>query len=233
MRALRVSVLTLGIAAVVLWSTVALGLVSVADRGNWPGDWPKELEPLRERSKTIGVATGLQQNIYQIPFDDQADFEKLWPVLLQLKSKGGTLTLYRVGTETADGWPGASNEKPYVRIYAPTNGHVGGPETPDMRSLQRAEELVGEGRALRAGPPWPKDLYDQQGNLPEYVTSEQTDGGKMKWVPASLGGPRLGFINRARIDLQLVVDGEVIDLNRIPLPPGTPIIDRRWDKPGK
>jgi hypothetical protein len=33
---------------------------------------------------------------------------------------------------------------------------------------------------------------------------------------------------RARVDIHLVVDGEVIDLNRIPLPADTPIIDKRW-----
>jgi hypothetical protein len=33
-----------------------------------------------------------------------------------------------------------------------------------------------------------------------------------------------------RVDIVLVVDGQVIDLNRIPLPADTPIIDRRWPK---
>jgi hypothetical protein len=28
--------------------------------------------------------------------------------------------------------------------------------------------------------------------------------------------------------LELVVDGEIVDLNRIPLPPDTPIIDERF-----
>lgn len=31
--------------------------------------------------------------------------------------------------------------------------------------------------------------------------------------------------------IELVVDGEVVDLNRIPLPPDTPIIDRRFEAP--
>ena len=30
--------------------------------------------------------------------------------------------------------------------------------------------------------------------------------------------------------IELVVDGEIVDLNRIPLPPDTPIIDQRFDK---
>lgn len=34
----------------------------------------------------------------------------------------------------------------------------------------------------------------------------------------------------AHKDIMLVCDGKVIDLNRIPLPPDTPIIDRRWEE---
>jgi hypothetical protein len=30
--------------------------------------------------------------------------------------------------------------------------------------------------------------------------------------------------------IELVVDGEIVDLNRIPLPPDTPIIDQRFEK---
>lgn len=37
-----------------------------------------------------------------------------------------------------------------------------------------------------------------------------------------------GFYNRARIDIDLVIDGNVIDLNRIPLPAKTPIEDQRF-----
>ena len=33
---------------------------------------------------------------------------------------------------------------------------------------------------------------------------------------------------RARIDLELVVDGKIIDLNRIQIPSDAPIIDKRF-----
>jgi hypothetical protein len=36
---------------------------------------------------------------------------------------------------------------------------------------------------------------------------------------------------RVRTETVLVIDGDVIDLNRIQLPPDTPIIDRRWEVP--
>jgi hypothetical protein len=35
-----------------------------------------------------------------------------------------------------------------------------------------------------------------------------------------------------KIYIELIVDGEIVDLNRIPLPPDTPIIDERF-KDGK
>ena len=31
------------------------------------------------------------------------------------------------------------------------------------------------------------------------------------------------------ITIELIVDGEIVDLNRIPLPPDTPIIDERFN----
>ena len=48
------------------------------------------------------------------------------------------------------------------------------------------------------------------------------------WVVQSLK------VKRARIDIELVVDGNIVDLNRIPLPADTPIIDKRFkDKHNK
>ena len=40
-----------------------------------------------------------------------------------------------------------------------------------------------------------------------------------------------GFRHRARIDIVLVVDGNIVDLNRMPLPANTPIVDRWFNKP--
>jgi len=46
-------------------------------------------------------------------------------------------------------------------------------------------------------------------------------------VGVKIGPHTRGFIYRARVDLTLVVDGQVIDLNRIRLPADTLVIDRR------
>jgi hypothetical protein len=131
-----------------------------------------------------------------------------------------------------------------VRIYAPTNSHVGlGPgltqagklaarRKEDLAEARRleAERMVSEGRTLRASPPWPKDLYDDEGRLAEWAHADRDGEGKLRWVQASRAGRVPGFLHRARVDVQLVVDGDVIDLNRTALPPDTPIIDRRWPK---
>ena len=52
--------------------------------------------------------------------------------------------------------------------------------------------------------------------------------GQLTWIPAGLKRNPPVSLYRARIDVELIVDGKVIDLNRIPLPPDTPVIDRRW-----
>ena len=39
----------------------ARALVIPSDDGKWPTSWPKELESLRKRAKTLDVATGTQE----------------------------------------------------------------------------------------------------------------------------------------------------------------------------
>ncbi len=83
---------------------------------------------------------------------------------------------------------------------------------------------------LRTGPPWPAELVSPKGELPEFVTSVDEDG-KLRWVdPRTAGGKGRGFLYRARVDLELVIDGQVIDLNRIPLPTDTPVVDQRFPR---
>jgi len=194
----------------------------------WPNDWPVELEDVRADAKTIDIVTGIQATIYQIPFGSREQFEAVWPGVLRAKSPGGTLTLYKVGSE-GEGWPGVSNEQPAVRIYAPSNGSIVAPDVwgREPRAQPPAPEevqaLVEQGKALEAREPWPKSAYLPSGDLSEYVTSATVDG-RMTWVPAA-EAEEIRF--RARVDIVLVVDGEVVDLNRIHLPPDTKIIDKR------
>jgi len=209
-----------------------LSLVSESAGGSWPNDWPVELEDVRADATSVYIGgMGIQEGIYQIPFKSREQFEAVWPGVLRAKSPGGTLTLYRVGSQ-GEGGPGVSNEEPAVRIYAPSRafsvapqaGDAGAPTEPP--TLEQLQALVEQGRALRADEPWPKSAYLPNGDLAEYVTSKAVDG-RMTWVAVGQSDDRLHDLHRARADIVLVVDGEIVDLNRIHLPPDTKVIDKR------
>jgi len=181
---------------------LCFALMTVEDRGTWPDSWPEQLEPYRKQAKTYGVAHGIQENVYEIRFDNREDFEKAWPHILTLKSKGAPLILESPPSNYSRS---GSTMGVGVRVLWPSMGTVGVPG----------------GKALRAGPPWPESLTSPTGVLPEYVVAE-----KETWAPADQVN-RAGFLNRARVDIILVADGKTIDLNRIHLPADTPILDRR------
>jgi hypothetical protein len=212
--------------------TGASAAIFPQNRGAWPEDWPKELEPLRESSRTIGVGTGLQQNIYEIPVSDQEAFDKIWPAVLRVRTPGSPLTLYRAGTAPPKAWGDLlSNMGAAIRIYAPSGGYSLLEET-DRQNPPNYDEWVREGRAARAQAPWPEYLIGEKGELPEWVVMTKGDDGCVKWVPADPfnkkpGDPR-GFYHRARIDVELVVDGKAIDLNRTAFPDGVTVFDKRF-----
>ena len=157
--------------AVFAVGSVLLAAGSVADKGQWPNSWPKELEPLREQSRTL---TGglLNQTHYEITFVKREDFESAWPHLLKIKSKGAPIILVR---------------SPYTSL-----GKV------------QAGVLV---RAAVARSDKP--------NSPE-TPIEGVTNPRVRWMYTTF--------------IELIVDGNIVDLNRIPLPPDTPIIDERFKK---
>lgn len=65
---------------------------SVSERGEWPKNWPKALEPLRKQARTL-VGPMVEQRHYAIPFTRQKAFEAAWPHLLKVKSKGAPIFL--------------------------------------------------------------------------------------------------------------------------------------------
>jgi len=190
-------------------STLSLALVWSRSEGTWPSDWPAQLEPYRRQATTLEIATGEQENVYDIHFDEREQFENIWPTILKLKSKGAPLLLCSIEQPFKKGTL-FNNEKPTVRIYAPV--------------YPVSESFRPGGKKLQTGPPWPDSIMSPSGELPEYVTISQ-DG--MTWVPVKEEKPPIGFKYRARIEIELVVDGKIIDLNRIRFPSETPIIDRR------
>lgn len=190
---------------------LCFAMVSMRVGGHWPDSWPKELEPFRKKAMTFDIMTGTQENAYEIHFEKREEFENLWPTILKLKDKGAPLTLLKIEKPFKKGKL-FNNEKPVVRIFSYCY-----PAQPRYRP---------GGKELIPAPPWPDSIKSPTGQLPEYVTISQ-DGNSL--IPVE--DKKLKVIKyRARTEIELVVDGNIIDLNRIPLPADTPIIDKRFEE---
>ena len=196
----------------VVCSTYALW--EIALEGRWPKDWPTELEPLRKQSRTLYHTQ--QGSTYEIYFASRDKFESAWPYILSLKSKESPLILLR----SPSTFVGATTEAG-VRILSPSTGTLVNPE--GGHYPPGAESAIPGGEFLRIGPPWPDNIKSKSGALPIYVKYENG-----RWVPYDNKPAR--EMRRARIDIELIVDGKIVDLNRIPLPTNTPIIDKRFNK---
>src|SRR5712672_3132907 len=83
---------------------VASAMFSTEERGQWPATWPKELEPFRSHARTIEEASGTQENIYEIRFESREEFERVWPVILKLKTPGAPVTLYTTNNLPPKAW---------------------------------------------------------------------------------------------------------------------------------
>jgi hypothetical protein len=209
----RFRVVVLGNACLVLAACLCLALYEVTDRGAWPSDWPKELEPLRASSRTLEHSS---YAIHEIHFTSREDFEKAWPHLVGLKSQGAPIILH------ASPYKRLGNIQAGVRILAPLTGTL---VTLDgARHPPGAGSVVPGGKFARIGPPWPDSIKNASGVLPLYVVYRN---GTWEAVPEPDGKDR--NLRRARLDIELVVDGTIVDLNRIALPAGTPIVDRRFE----
>ena len=190
----------------------AYALYQVTNEGEWPKNWPKELEPLRNQSRTL---THNQLNIHEIPFTSRGEFESAWPHILRVKSKKAPLVLLSSPDDRL------GHMKAGVRILSPRTGAFVNPK--GTHTTPGAESALPGGEFLRIGPPWPDHIKSESGALPEYVVNKNG-----KWVTYSEKEGEEYFVGRARIDIELVVDGHIVDLNRIPLPTDTPIIDKRF-----
>jgi hypothetical protein len=187
--------------------------VTVLNHGDWPHDWPAALEPYRSRSRTFDVGTGVQERVYEIPIKTQEELKAIWPAILSVKSPRAPLTIREVDLELPESKSLYSYRQPTIHIFAPLH-HVG---------------LVGRpgwDKRISVGPPWPSSIVLPGGELPEYVQPAEVDGVKT-WTAAKLGEHPTGFYYRARVEIELVVDGKIIALDRIDVPADTPIIDKR------
>ena len=208
------SVLALFVVMIVLAASVSFALIFTSDEGTWPDTWPKELEQFRKQSKSYNLSSGTEEEWHEILFQKRENFEAAWPHILKLKTKGAPLIIE--STQTSHGVldPIIQVGKPGVRILCPSRAKRGGSEETRNRPT-----------------PWPDYIKLPSGGLPEYIVYQ---GGK--WTAASYQDGKWvddrkkyrGIMYRARIDIVLIIDGKIVDLNRIPLPPDTPIIDKRF-----
>jgi hypothetical protein len=185
-------------------SMLCLGMARVDSVGLWPKNWPKELESYRRQSVTYTIQTGVQEEVYEIPIPNAAEFARLWPALVSLASKGAPLRLTSVQKKAEGDF--YDNSRPAVRLYCPPYNSF----EKDYKEFEWVPRL-----------PWPETIADANGCLPEYVRRVGDDG--QTWEPATSQGLKV----RARIEIELVADGKVIDLNRFRLPADTPILDNR------
>jgi hypothetical protein len=204
----------------------ARALVMYAETGIWPKTWPAELEELRKQCHTTEVATGIQENIYDIYFTNHAQFERAWPAILKVRTPGSPVVLYTVEKPPLGIAGSAPVTRPTVRIYAPTDGYSGGPHSGAATNLQQITRAIEAGQMLHAGAPWPKEI-STNGMLPEYVVAKEIDQ-RLRWIPANPEQDRksdgaVGFYNRARIDVAIIADGHVIPTDTIVFPPNTPV----------
>ncbi|MHC4312884.1 MAG: hypothetical protein ACYSW3_10520 [Planctomycetota bacterium] len=199
------------VASIVLCAVFSVyALYEVTNEGAWPKNWPKELEPLRKQSRSLVHS---QYCIHEIGFTSRAKFEAAWPHILAVKSKEAPLILLR----SPNSYRNMSEPiKAGVRILSPRTG----------RRLITPED---NGKDLKIGPPWPDHIKSESGALPKYAVN-----GNGKWISYIDKKAKEYYTNkeynivRARIDIELVVDGDIVDLNRIGLPMDTPIIDKRF-----
>ena len=159
------------LAAVLCLKGTAYAVVGVSDEGQWPENWPQELEPLRKQSRSL-VGPDAGSRHYAIRFDDRTSFEAAWPHLLTVKSKGAPIFL----TRRPNSYLG-DDSRVGVVIHCPPVRQWENPETPE-------------------------------------APIEGFKNPRVRWM----------FTNY----VELVVDGEIMDLNRIPLPADTPIVDERF-----
>lgn len=222
----EVIVVLLVFAASLSWHEIVLARAVSSPFGDWPKNWPKELEPFRERAESVtdGIVPGVVTQYYIIEFQTRAEFESVWPALLRLKSKGAPITLRTPDKPKSD--PNDSRvvfDKPQAWIKCPPH---------EMRlfdpSYDTRYDVLPDGTYRHVGP-WTDDLELPGGVLPQHVVKRKKDGKWIAWDGRhsydDYQSPAM--IPQARVELQLYVDGKVLDLNRIQLPKDTPIIDMR------
>lgn len=218
MERFRLSIIRYSLVILALSASNAFCTMLVEPGGDWPENWPRELEALRFKASTGHFMAGSVATLYYIPFDAREEFERAWPAILKLKSKGAPLSLYTIDPPKTD--PNDTRvvtTVPQVSIVCPEKG-----------TYRKMSDGSYEHQAE-----WTEHIkpFLTDGILPQFVGRPRTPGPHADWVTVN---PKehdnileYGRMEQARVELMVHVDGSVIDLNRIPLPDDTPIRDHR------
>ena len=196
---------------------IAYTMMMCLSEGLWPADWPKALEPLRDRAETCHFMGSNEGMIYNIPFESRVEFEKLWPVLLSLKGKGEPLYLFTIDPPVTDPEDmRVVHTTPQIHISCPMLGRY-------RKNFNGSYELTSS-----------RDVASELlvKSISKSIAETEYKG---QWAPLHPGtdSKEFGLLDLARVELTLYVDGEIIDLKRIRFPKDTPFIDRRrlgWDE---
>ncbi|MDM8004712.1 MAG: hypothetical protein QUV05_00970 [Phycisphaerae bacterium] len=208
----------MSVPVVMVCSGVSFAVIFFEDRGAWSSDWSKELEPCRARASTISEQPIGGGEVYTIPFADRGDFEKIWPVLVTLKSKGAPLILRSGGVEVRRRCPVFSD----VSLDLSGVKKDDSAEPDDWISAVRLRTVAKESKEYCAG--WPVGTYP---GVKIYAPSTSCYA-KGSSAYAGAEAQDHSTMGRSTTVIELFVgDGKVIDLNRIRLPAETPIVDNR------
>jgi hypothetical protein len=207
--------LVLFVTGIFLCVQVSGGLVVMMSR---PPQWPEGLRPqvwskdqetiFQQRISFAGwyfQYDDVREALLELRFDSRADFETLWPAIVSVKSKGAPVILKK-GESSYRGRPAVAGG---VQILYPLSNQEG-LSKPGIDPNLLAAVLKSSDRP------------------PEYVTTAGRPFTGVLPPPAPKGYELPEPLYRVRTDIILVVDGDVIDLNRIQLPEDTPIIDQRF-----
>ncbi len=189
--------------------------------GDWPDTWPAELEPLREQAETWIGPIGEYSTLYAIPFTSREQFEDAWPHLLAVLGKNATITF---ADSSATYVSDVDDEHPRakalltcnvtVRQYTAPDGTARWGVFPHYRgSIERSEN----GELRRSSPPRIVDMDDA-------FLDSLIKLGELRKIETEAG---IAYEHQPEVNLILKVDGDIVDPDRIEIPEGFVIEDRR------
>jgi len=191
--------MTIGCALIAAVSGLCFASRTIYDRGVWPESWPAELDEFRAQGKTVITGTGFK-DVWETSHEISfSSREKFERAWPHILSLMGEGSSIILERTPSKRW--STPIRAGVRILCPSSGPV-------INGLHSPEHLDFE-----------------SGTRPEYIVAGR---GWHVAYDGDNGDAVDTFILRARVDIVLVVDGKIVDMNRIPLLDNTPIIDNRF-----